>query len=183
MSVRGKTVANATALRDALAKSVPANAEFEDEFRNARVSKDYLARYYLRQLERGVNSDLGGLVVSDSTADITLEHVLPENKTADWSHFDDDTHASYVNRLGNLCLLAEDDNASLGNGSFAAKKKAYRKSSLKLTRDIASETAWTTKEVEARSAKLASLAVKTWPLSVDMVKPAKAKLALKPAKT
>jgi hypothetical protein len=174
---RREKVTNATGLRNELAKQVPGNAEFEDEFRNARVSKDYLARYYLRQLERRVNPDLGGLVVSDSTADISLEHVLPENKTTDWNAFDDEMHASYVNRMGNLCLLAEDDNASLGSGSFAAKRKAYRTSSLALTKDIATNKAWTRKEIEDRSAKLASLAVKTWPLSVDMVKPAKSRTA------
>lgn len=182
LNVRKKTVVNATALRDALSKQVPANTEFEDEFRNARVSKDYLARFYLRQLERRVNGDLGGLVVSDSTADITLEHVLPENKNTDWTQFDEETHASYVNRIGNLCLLAEDDNATLGNGSFSAKKKAYIKSSLKLTQDVAAERVWTSKEIESRSAKLASLAVKTWPLSVDMVKPAKPKGGAKTGK-
>lgn len=182
LSVRNKTVRNAITLRDTLATQVPANAEFEDEFRNARVSKDYLARYYLRLLERRINEDHAGLVVSENTADITLEHILPENTTADWDHFDDETHASYVNRLGNLCLLAENDNASLGNGSFAAKKKAYRASSLKLTQQIATEQSWTRKEIEDRSAKLASLAVKAWPLSVDMVKPAKAKGEAMPAK-
>src|SRR5262249_6814264 len=158
-----------------LIKKVPTNSEFEDEFRNVRVSKEYLARYYLRQLERYSNGSLGGLVVSESTADITLEHILPETLTAQWAQFDEDTQAGNVNRIGNLCLLAEDDNASLGNGSFSAKKKAYATSSLSLTKEIADEKNWTAKEIDARSAKLASLAVKTWPLSVDMVKPRKLK--------
>lgn len=173
--IRENKIRNATALLTELTKKVPTNAEFLDEFRNVRVSKDYLARFYLRQLERYSNGSLGGLVVSESTADITLEHILPETLTPQWALFDDDTHASNINRIGNLCLLAEDDNASLGNGSFAAKKKAYSSSSMSLTRVVAGEKNWTAKEIDARSAKLASLAVKTWPLSVDMVKPRKSK--------
>lgn len=173
LAVRKKAITSATKLLAELAKKVPGDPEFQDEFRTARVSTGYLANYYLRQLERYSNGDLGGLVVSDSTADVTLEHVLPVNRGASWSAFDDETHASQVNRIGNLCLLAEDENATLGNGSFAAKKGAYAKSKIHLTREIAVESAWTTKEIDARSAKLASLAVKTWPMSVDMVKPRK----------
>ncbi len=177
LAVRLKKIKNASALREALAKQVPANPEFEDEFRNVRVSKDYLARFYLRQLERYVNGELGGLVVSDSTADITLEHVLPETPTPGWKHFTEELQGSYVNRLGNLCLLAEDDNATVGNDSFAVKRKALAKSKLQLTREIGAVSRWTPREIEARSSKLASLAVKTWPLSVDMVKPRKKKSA------
>lgn len=175
VAIRRGEVTNATSLLVELAKKVPNDIEFQDEFRNARVSTGYLANYYLRQLERYANGELGGLVVSDSTADVTLEHVLPLNKGASWNSFDDETHASQVNRIGNLCLLAEDDNATLGNGSFGAKKLAYIKSKIMLTKEIAKETAWTIKEIDERSAKLASLAVKTWPLSVEMVKHKKRK--------
>jgi hypothetical protein len=175
LAVRQKSVATATALRDEVAKHVPANPEFEDEFRNVRVSKDYLARYYLRQIERYTNGELKGLVVSSNSADVTLEHILPETMAAGWSHFDDEEHASYLYRIGNLCLLAEADNARLGNGAFADKKTAYGQSGMLLTRDVATASSWTKKQIEERSLKLASLAVKTWPLSSDMVKPMKAK--------
>jgi hypothetical protein len=175
IGVRKKRIPNATVLLNELTAKVPNDSEFEDEFRNARVSTSYLANYYLRQLERYENGELGGLVVSDSTADVTLEHVLPMMKGASWNGFDDEMHASQVNRIGNLCLLAEDDNATLGNGSFATKKVAYANSKLKLTKELGNATAWTTKEIEVRSAKLASLAVKTWPLSVNMVKHKKGK--------
>lgn len=175
LGVRKKIIPNAASLLAEIAKKVPADAQFEDEFRNARVSTAYLANYYLRQLERYSNGEIAGFVVSESSADVTLEHVLPVNKGASWNAFDDETHASQLNRIGNLCLLAEDDNATLGNGSYAAKKAAYAKSRFLLTKDIAAESAWTVKEIDARSAKLASLAVKTWPLSTDMVKPKKPK--------
>jgi len=92
-----------------------------------------------------------------------------------WPSFDDETHGSQVNRIGNLCLLAEDDNSSFGNDGFSAKRVAYANSSFKLTKEIGQEQAWTKDEIEARSKKLAGLATKTWPLSVDMVKPTKKK--------
>jgi hypothetical protein len=175
LGVRSKVIQSATTLLTELAKKVPNDIEFGDEFRNARVSTGYLANFYLRQLERYANGELGGLVVSDSTADVTLEHVLPLNKGTSWNGFDDETHASQVNRIGNLCLLAEDDNATLGNGSFTAKKSAYAKSKLKLTKELEKEGSWTIKEINARSGRLASLAIKTWPMSVNMVKHKKAK--------
>ncbi len=175
LSVREKKLLNATALLAEIAKKVPSDREFEEEFRNARVSKDYLARFYLRQLERYANPELGGLIVSDSSADITLEHILPSEKGKIWPEFDSETHSSELSRIGNLCLLAEDDNATLGNSTFATKKPAYLKSKFKLTRDIGEVSSWNPKAIDERSARLASLAVKTWPMSVDMVKPKKAK--------
>lgn len=175
LKVRKNTIKNASELLAELSKKVPADREFEDEFKNARVSTGYLANYYLRQLERYSNSELGGLVVSDSSADVTLEHVLPVNRGNSWSAFDDETHASQVYRIGNLCLLAEDDNSTVGNSSFTIKKATYAGSKFQLTQDIASFSNWTATEIESRSAKLASLAVKTWPMSVNMIKPKKAR--------
>lgn len=175
LNVRNKKIVNATALLGEIAKRVPGDKEFEEEFRNSRVSKEYLARFYLRQLERYTNDDLGGYVVSDSTADVTLEHVLPDEKGIGWPGFDEETHSSQVSRIGNLCLLAEGDNASLGNSSFGTKKTVLAKSKFSLTSDISRETSWTPNTIDARSSKLASLAVKTWPMSVDMVKPKKLK--------
>ena len=175
LGIRKKTIKNATTLMLELVKRVPNDSEFEDEFRNARVSTGYLASYYLRQLERYTNGELGGLVVSDSSADVTLEHVLPINKGTTWNQFDEETHKSQVNRIGNLCLLVEDDNSILASAAFTTKRATYAKSKLKLTKEIAAENTWTKKEIDARSGRLASLAVKTWPLSVNMVKPAKKK--------
>lgn len=179
--VRDGLIKNATQLHAALTRHVPNNVEFEAEFRNARVSKDYLARYYLRSLEHYSNPKMPEWNVSSSTADVNLEHVLPKKLTADWSHFDEETHGSLVSRLGNMCLILEAENAAIGNASFAKKRVVYDKSSITLTKELATAKSWTAAEIEKRATRLAKLAIKTWPLTVAIGRPAVAKERLKKA--
>jgi hypothetical protein len=85
---------------------------------------------------------------------------------SDWPDSTADEYDEYVNRLGNLCLLANRPNSDLGNKSFVHKQLVLKAEPIKLTAEIGLSSRWTKKEIEQRQERLASLAVKTWPLSV-----------------
>lgn len=71
---------------------------------------------------------------------ITVEHILSRNITiSDFSKFgfaDTNEKKEYENRLGNLTLMYNSDNSSLGNSSFKDKIPAYKNCSFKMTHTI-----------------------------------------------
>jgi hypothetical protein len=148
----------------ALASIAPTDAHFEAEFRNARVSQNYLARYYLRALERTAKNQETPELIPDSGPGINLEHILPQNPGGDWSTISPETAAAYYKRIGNLVLLPAKVNTALGNEGFQTKKAAYAQSGYQLTSMVASEMDWGVDQITKRQEVLARLAVQTWPL-------------------
>jgi hypothetical protein len=53
-----------------------------------------------------------------SDAFVSIEHIAPQTQTDDW---DKDIYPEYVNRIGNLVLLATETNSGTGNKSWAHK--------------------------------------------------------------
>jgi len=51
-------IKKAAELRASLDKEVPTDSQFEQAFATARVSKQYLARYYLRALDKTISANL-----------------------------------------------------------------------------------------------------------------------------
>ncbi|MBI2232011.1 MAG: HNH endonuclease, partial [Deltaproteobacteria bacterium] len=101
--------------------------------------------------------------------EINLEHILPQNLTDDWEHFDAETARSYVKRIGNLALMKKTGNDEVGNENFATKAKIYSKSELRLTKKIpiyGINGKWTKESIENRQRTLAEIAVKAWPNKV-----------------
>jgi hypothetical protein len=160
-----KKIAKATELRDAMKKYVPTDAEFEQAFRTARVSRSHLARYYLRALEKSRQADpQPEYIANEEAAEINLEHILPLTPTQDWGVGSDDARA-VQKRLGNMVLLRAGTNTDIGNKPFSEKKVAYAASGYMTTSEVATRSSWGLTEIEERQAELARLAVKTWPLT------------------
>ena len=67
--------------------------------------------------------------------------------------------------LGNLTLLTQARNPSLGNFRFDTKRDAFRRSLLKLNHEIADVPNWTEETIRARADRLAKLAIRIWPAS------------------
>lgn len=154
-------------LRDAMKTVVPADPEFEQAFSSARVSKSWLARYYLRSLEKTFKElPHPEYVANEDIRDITLEHVMPFEATAYWD-VDPDAAQSAQKYLGNMVLLREPDNRDLGNMGWEDKKSVLRKSGYDLTKMVAKCSSWDLAQIRNRQAKLAKLAVKTWTLNFD----------------
>jgi hypothetical protein len=166
-------------LRDKMREAIPGDAEFRQEFGLATSSNNQRVRYFLREIERYANVDHPEWVPSESVDDVSLEHILPRSLSDDWSEFDEETHHTYVQRLGNLAILAAGENSELGNAGFKQKKKTFKKSSFKTTASVSEMAKWTPDEINARQEELAEFAVKTWPLSGDQRPAMKKKAANK----
>jgi uncharacterized protein with ParB-like and HNH nuclease domain len=155
----------------------------------------YRMRYVLGKLAQHIDemawagkehiTDLSHYVSSGTE----VEHILPQNPSQEALHEFDrvDLLSEYVHKLGNLTPLEKPINASVGNGPFGSKIKAYRQSNFLLTkslaepievgkntavdravRDLEGFETWYAKDIERRQEMLGRLALKVW----DMPEPA-----------
>jgi hypothetical protein len=160
-----KRITKARELRDAMKSYVPTDAEFEEAFATARVSRPHLARYYLRAIDKTIKSDPQPEFVANEEADqISLEHVLPINPSAEWD-IDEETAQVAQRMLGNMVLLRANQNREIGNASFAQKRNALKQSGYSITSEVVEYEKWTLQEIRDRQAKMAKIAIKTWTLS------------------
>ena len=152
-------------LYDASKGFLVADTDFDQAFASARVSQHYLARFYLRVLEKqnGAKGD-GELVVNPNEDAVNLEHIMPQARDPHWTaSVTAEQHAAFVKRLGNLALLDRALNGKSGNLAFADKIATLKESKISLTSQIAANQNWTSVEIDARQKALAVLAVKAWP--------------------
>jgi uncharacterized protein with ParB-like and HNH nuclease domain len=163
--VRDGGIRTASQLSAALKTIIPSDSEFKSAFSVATVSKNYLARYYLRALERQTKGEKDPeLVPNDNTEAISLEHVLPMNPSPAWAYISEDDRLANIKRLGNLALLKTRINTDVGNDSFAFKKTFYTQSAYSLTSSIGQYAQWDVTSIADRQQQLADLAIKAWPL-------------------
>ncbi len=161
-----RRIARARELREAMREYVPSDTAFQQAFATARVSRSYLARYYLRAIEKQRAADpQPEYVPNEDVSQINLEHVLPLNPNATWGSIDAEQARSAQRLLGNMALIREADNRDLGNKSFEEKKAVYARSGYATTAEIASSESWTLGDIERRQEGLAASAVQTWPLT------------------
>lgn len=99
------------------------------------------------------------------TADLTLEHVMPQTLSDWWrQHLGDgaeETHELYLHTIGNLTLTGY--NAELSNADFPRKRELLSQSKLSLNVAIAEHDRWTRDEISARAQQLAVRALEVWP--------------------
>ena len=123
-----KKITKAKELRESLEKEVPTDSQFEQAFATARVSKQYLARYYLRALDKTLKDDPEPEFVANDDYDAAnLEHIIPVNPSSDWKISAEDA-ANAQQMIGNLTLLSAKKNVALANSAFAEKLKVYKDS-------------------------------------------------------
>lgn len=165
MKVHSGDITKAAEIINFMLSSVPSDSEFSNAFQTATVSKNYLARYYLRAMEQTAQ---GGkeleFLPNPSQDDITLEHILPENPSNAWGYIPEEDAKAHFKRLGNCALLKKSLNSDIGNKGFAAKKPFYEESQYKLTKSLNKYDSWGLSEIETRQKELAEIAVQTWPL-------------------
>lgn len=157
-------IRDAQGLSDAAKTSLPNDVQFREAFRTARVTKGYLARYYLQALERQLGTKQPLSIANPNPDEVTLEHIL--SQTPDFRVWDValEQAEAYCNRIGNLVLLTAEENSRIGNGSFAAKRAVFKNASLKLTAEVGAFETWGPAQIDERQVRLADLAVKAWPV-------------------
>ncbi len=146
-----------------LSDVLPTDSIFENRFATASVSKNTLARYYLRALELKATGNLEPEWIPNDNVIINLEHVLPENPGVGWT-IDKGIVSAYYKRIGNMVLLKASANSAIGNSSFKAKRGVFKDSNFLFTKQVADKRVWGPQEIEERQKELAKIAVVTWPI-------------------
>ena len=134
--------------------------EFINNFRIFNSKKNAVIRYLLRKIN---NFDINETKIVDDSNRVHVEHILPKKINDEWINFNDEDHETYLWRLGNLTLLGQEYNNRAKNKGFDKKKEIYKKSEIKMTRDLVSIDDWTTFTIVKRQEDFAEIALKIWP--------------------
>ncbi|MFE1763339.1 DUF262 domain-containing protein [Streptomyces angustmyceticus] len=115
--------------------------------------------------------------VDFASAQLTIEHVLPQSPGGEWMRMlreevaegesPEDLHARLKHTLGNLTLTGV--NSELSNHPFERKQGLLNGSHLEMNRHIAATERWGAREILARADDLAERAVQLWPAPLSGV--------------
>lgn len=137
----------------------------DDEFKDRIQGRDL---YYFQR----VNYWLGRLENFDhreplSTADYTIEHIMPQNLTGQWKVDLGDgwerIHEKYLHTLGNLTLTGY--NSQYGNRTFREKrdmKGGFKESHLRMNSGLGALDEWSEQTIVERARRLAEKASRVW---------------------
>ena len=134
--------------------------EFINNFRIFNSKKNAVIRYLLRKIN---NFDINETKIVDDSNRVHVEHILPKKINDEWINFNDEDHETYLWCLGNLTLLGQEYNNRAKNKGFDKKKEIYKKSEIKMTRDLVSIDDWTTFTIVKRQEDFAEIALRIWP--------------------
>lgn len=126
--------------------------------------------YLLERLENHQNNEP---VVIEGNADITIEHIFPQNPDPKWKvELGNEEYnyikENYINTIGNLTLSG--NNGKLGNKYFTEKQvmndenkeQGYKFSRLWLNRDLQTLSKWNRIEIENRANVIANRFLNIW---------------------
>ena len=159
------TITTLKQFKATVALITPNDAKFKAAFTTATVSKAPLARYYLRSLEKAVQSQpTPWFNINDDKEVIDLEHILPQDPMGNYPKFSPEEVAAYVKRIGNLALHSKKLNSKNRSDSFWLKKITFQECPYELTRQLANLEEWTKELINTRQEKMAEIALKAWPI-------------------
>lgn len=130
--------------------AILSEAEFERALQSANIyGNPALCRFLLLDIENGDGKEVL------QANNLTIEHIMPQTLSADWSHIDPLEHEEYVHTLGNLSVTGY--NSELYNKSFLEKKKIIFDNSkaVILNSDVLDKESWTIKDIQDRAKRLA----------------------------
>jgi uncharacterized protein with ParB-like and HNH nuclease domain len=127
------------------------------DFNNTKNNK--IIKYILAKYEK---SKEGGISITLSDEQYTIEHILPQNPNEEWGennyNFD-----SLIYRLGNLCLLERKMNNDISNSPYDRKAKIYKNSNIKTTKEIPEQySTWEASSINQRQQKIGKFAASYW---------------------
>ncbi|MEI6056128.1 MAG: DUF262 domain-containing HNH endonuclease family protein [Lentisphaerota bacterium] len=152
---------------------MPPDIEFVESFPKHEFKGKLIdrAKYVLKLFEYDKRGNTDELLVSSN---VELEHIIPQTiKTkrskeefGDWQEYLGENslskHKKFVNLIGNMTLLGESLNIQAYNNPFTKKKDSYRKSSFRITQDLANQSDFKFSHLTRRGETLAQLALKIW---------------------
>lgn len=131
---------------------IPSAAEFERALQKAKIyGNNALCRFLLLDIE---NDDGKEILQAEN---LTIEHIMPQTLSADWSHIRPEEHEEYLHTLGNLSVTGY--NSELSNNSFSEKRDIIRENSkaVILNSDVIDKESWNVADIQARAKRLAEI--------------------------
>jgi len=131
---------------------IPSAAEFEKALQKANIyGNNALCRFLLLDIENGDGKEIL------QAENLTIEHIMPQTLSADWSHIRPEEHEEYLHTLGNLSVTGY--NSELSNKSFAEKQDIIRENSkaVILNSDVLDKESWNIATIRARAKRLAGI--------------------------
>jgi len=161
--IYNKVITKVSELKTELKPIVPSNAVFKNAFKVSTISKHYIARYYLLEIENFLRkTENDELFPSSDEGKLNLEHILPQKIDEKWSNFTEDTHKAFYKRLGNMTLLATKINSDLKSEAYSEKKIVLGKSKLILNDYFREIDIWNASQIEQRQEYLSEQAISVW---------------------
>ncbi|WP_310488340.1 DUF262 domain-containing HNH endonuclease family protein [Chamaesiphon sp. VAR_69_metabat_338] len=131
----------------------------EKEFKTTASRNKKVVRYILFQIEKHES----GQEFEFESAAYNLEHILPENPSAAWSHMDEHNQDRFVYRIGNMTPLEKKTNRNIGNKGYLEKIAAFQESCFSITQALPDRyTEWNESTIAARQNQLAKIATAIW---------------------
>ncbi len=131
---------------------IPSAAEFERALQKANIyGNNALCRFLLLDIENGDGKEIL------QAENLTIEHIMPQTLSADWSHIRPEEHEEYLHTLGNLSVTGY--NSELSNKSFSEKCDIIRENSkaVILNSDVIDKESWNVADIQARAKRLAEI--------------------------
>lgn len=166
VKIRAGAIKTKDDLSAAFSNLIPRDSAFSSTFSTYRTTSNSFARYLLLAIERHLLGEKQPeFVPNDNVDEINLEHILPRRaKVIDWPNFTSDEVSFHSIRIGNMTLLKEKKNNSLGNKPYAIKQPVLADSKMAVNSQFSGQAEWDKADIEARQHSFAALAPKIWKL-------------------
>ncbi len=131
---------------------MPSAIEFEKALKTANIyGNNALCRFILLEIENGDGKE------KLSADNLTIEHIMPQTLSADWSYIKPEEHEVYLHTLGNLSVTGY--NSELSNKSFKEKQEIIRENSkaVVLNSDVLDKESWNIDDIKRRAERLAGI--------------------------
>ncbi len=161
---------NVDTIMTLITSNTRSDSEFKRDFDVFTPGSDTTAKILLWNM---YNEDYKERPIQKSPFKVHLEHIMPQDNK-EWN-VDNQYHADYVNRIGNMTLLYSKLNIGASNRPLEEKREKYIQSDLKQNIDLSkvSTSEWTGELIEARQNYFFDVALKRWPVQDKNKKDAK----------
>lgn len=151
----------------------PSDEEFASDFKNRNLYGGTVSRviwYIFSCLENEGTLETRDVWNHLERGEYSIEHIMPQTLSEKWmedlGESWESIHEEWLNRIGNLTVVAAPYNSMFSNNSFIRKRDmehGFKDSGLRINQFVASKDMWAVDELAERSAMLADKALSVWP--------------------